>query len=296
MVRSAAGAPRTTSRTEGAHVPKTIVITGSSDGIGAAAARQLHEQGHHVVVVGRSPQKTRAVAEAIGADHHVADFGRLADVRRLAADLLDRYPRIDVLANNAGGVISDRARTADGFDPTFQINHLAPFLLTRLLMDRLIASRASVLQTSSIGARMSGRLDPDDLGLERAMTTSRAYGTAKLQNILFTKELHARHGQDGIAAAAFHPGNVASSFGKDARGLIHLIAVNPVARRFFFVSPEQGADQLVWLATSEPGTDWQPGLYLEKRRPAKTSPQADDAELARRLWEHSENALARTSA
>ncbi|AUA16664.1 putative oxidoreductase YciK [Streptomyces malaysiensis subsp. malaysiensis] len=142
---------------------KTIVITGASDGIGAAAARQLHRSGHRVVVVGRSSHKTRAVADEIGADSYVADFTRLDEVRALAARLDAAYPRIDVLANNAGGVFGDPARTPDGFEKTFQVNHLAPFLLTRLLMDKLLASGASVLQTSSVGARMAGKLDTDDL-------------------------------------------------------------------------------------------------------------------------------------
>ena len=119
---------------------KTIVVTGASDGIGAAAARQLHEDGHTVVVVGRSPDKTRQVAESIGADYEVADFADLRTVRRLAAKLAQRYPRIDVLANNAGGVFGTRDKTADGFEKTFQVNHLAPFLLTTLLLPTLLTA------------------------------------------------------------------------------------------------------------------------------------------------------------
>ncbi|MET0422262.1 MAG: SDR family NAD(P)-dependent oxidoreductase, partial [Actinoplanes sp.] len=125
---------------------KTIVITGASDGIGAAAARQLHADGHRVVVVGRSAQKTEAVARGLGADHFIADFTRLEEVRKLAASLDAAYPRIDVLANNAGGVFGERAKTPDGFEKTFQINHLAPYLLTTLLSDKLLASRATVIQ------------------------------------------------------------------------------------------------------------------------------------------------------
>ena len=145
---------------------RTIVITGASDGIGAAAARALAASGDRVVIVGRSPQKTEAIAAELGADHFIADFTRLADVRALAAELLRRYPRIDVLANNAGGIMGARELTADGHEKTLQVNHLAPFLLTTLLMDRLIESRASVINTSSAANRF-GRLNLDDLGNAR---------------------------------------------------------------------------------------------------------------------------------
>jgi NAD(P)-dependent dehydrogenase (short-subunit alcohol dehydrogenase family) len=272
---------------------KTIVITGASSGIGAAAARQLHRDGHHVVIVGRSAAKTEAVARGIGADHFLADFTRLEDVRKLAAELDAAYPHIDVLANNAGGDFSDNVRTADGFDKSFQVNHLSPFLLTTLLMDKLIASRATLIQTSSVGARMRGRVDLDDLNQERDFDPIRAYGTAKLENILFTEELHRRYHDQGINAVAFHPGSVATNFGStSASRLIRFVATNPIIRTVLLTSPEKGADQLVWFAESRPGIDWQPGEYYEKRRVAKTSPQAGDPVLARGLWERSEQFLA----
>lgn len=151
---------------------KTIVITGASDGIGAEAARQLHHHGHQVVVVGRSASKTNAVGDELGVDRHIADFSRLADVRRLAADLRAARPRIDVLANNAGGIFGDRTKTGDGFDLTFQVNHLAPFLLTHLLLDVLTTSGASVIQTSSAGARLFGNVALDDLEHDRDFTLS----------------------------------------------------------------------------------------------------------------------------
>ncbi|MFY1632576.1 SDR family NAD(P)-dependent oxidoreductase [Solwaraspora sp. WMMB335] len=271
---------------------KTIVITGASDGIGAAAARQLHANGHRVVIVGRSPRKTRAVAGELGVDCHVADFARLDDVRRLAADLHAAYPRIDVLANNAGGVFGDHAKTVDGVEKTFQVNHLAPFLLTKLLLDKLIASRASVIQTSSVGARLVGRLVIDDLEHDRDFTPERAYGTAKLANILFTRELHARFHDQGISGAAFHPGNVASSFGAKSDSLTGRIARNRLAR-VFFVSPEKGADQLVWLAEGAPGKDWHSGVYYEKRKPARrVNKQSTDNALAHEFWNRTETLLA----
>jgi NAD(P)-dependent dehydrogenase (short-subunit alcohol dehydrogenase family) len=270
---------------------KTIVITGASDGVGAAGARQLHRDGHHVVVVGRSPEKTRAVAEELGTEHFTADFADLGQVRRLAADLLHACPRIDVLVNNAGGLFGDRERTVDGFEKTFQVNHLAPFLLTTLLMDRLIADDASVVQTSSAAHRMMGRLDIDDLNHDRKFSAQRAYSVSKLENILFTTELHRRYHDQGISAVAFHPGVVASSFASTSTN--HLTKFFYASRlgRSFMVSSEKGADQLVWLATAEPGKDWDPGTYYEKRRPGRLQPQAHDADLARQLWDRSEQLL-----
>lgn len=272
--------------------PRTIVITGASDGVGAAAARALHREGHRVVVVGRSPQKTAAVAGELGAPHHVADFASLADVRRLAAELNDAYPRIDVLANNAGGIFGDRTRTEDGFERTFQINHLGPFLLTTLLLENLLAAGATVIQTSSIGARLAGRVVLDDLDHDRDFTAMRAYGTAKLENILFTRELHRRYHDRGLNAVAFHPGGVASNFGAGSTPLVRMGTANPLVRRFL-TTPEQGASQLVRFATTEPGTDWTPGAYYEKGRPARReNPQGRDPELARQLWDRSAELVA----
>ncbi|WP_218589447.1 SDR family NAD(P)-dependent oxidoreductase [Pseudonocardia oceani] len=270
---------------------KVIVITGASDGIGAAAAQRLHHHGHQVVVIGRSTHKTETAARRIGAEHLVADFTRLNDVRELATNLNASYPRIDVLANNAGGVFGDPAKTVDGFERTFQINHLAPFLLTRLLLPTLTASRATVIQTSSVGAR-TGELDLDDVNHDRDFSPVRVYTTSKLANILFTKELHRRHHAQGISAAAFHPGNVATSFGTgSASRLMRFITTNRITRSMM-TTPEKGADQLVWLAESRPGGDFESGVYYEKRKPAKRiNPQALDTDLARRLWERSEQLL-----
>jgi len=275
---------------------KIIVITGASDGIGAAAARRLHANGHTVVVVGRSAEKTRAVAGALGVDSHVADFRRFEDVVRLASDLDAAYPRIDVLANNAGGVFGEQTRTEDGFEQTFQINHLAPFLLTRLLLDKLIASKASVVQTSST-VRFAKKLDLDDLNHDRHFDQVHVYGAAKLQNILFTAELHRRYHALGISAASFYPGNVVTNFGvqttKPIIRFVRFIATRPVTRRLFS-TPEQGADQIVWLAEGRSGIDWESGAYYYKRKASiPANPQALDADLARGLWERSETMLAK---
>ena len=275
---------------------KIIVVTGASDGIGAAAARRLANAGHTVAVVGRSPQKTAAVAAEIGADHFTADYTRLDDVRRLAAELDAAYPQIDVLANNAGGVFGTRSKTVDGFEKTFQVNHLAPFLLTRRLLDTLIASRASVLQTSST-VRFTKEIHLDDLDHDRDYDPVRAYGAAKLENILFTTELHRRYQADGLSAASFYPGNVATNFASDTTSpvmrVVRFLGHVPALGRLLLTTPDQGADQIVWLAEGTPGTDWQSGSYYYKREATNPrNPQALDADLARRLWERSEDLLA----
>ncbi len=264
---------------------ETIVITGGSDGIGAAAARALHDRGATVVVVGRSPEKTRAVAKPLGADHFIADFAHLDQVRSLAGELLERYPRIDLLANNAGLIAGDRTVTADGHEMTFQINHLAPFLLTNLLRERLMASGARIITTSSV-AHTRGHVDLDDLESERRYSPLRAYGTTKLENILFTRELARRWGGHGISAAAFHPGMVATQFASGNNGPLRLL-YQTFLKHLFLIDADTGADTLVWLATHRPGVDWQSGGYYVKRNLVTTAREADDGDLARRLWDRS---------
>jgi NAD(P)-dependent dehydrogenase (short-subunit alcohol dehydrogenase family) len=265
---------------------KTVVITGASDGIGAAGATQLAAMGAKVVVVGRSPAKTKAVADRLQVPSYVADFSRLSDVRRLADELREDLPRIDVLANNAGGIFANRELTVDGHEKTFQVNHLAPFLLTNLLMERLIVSGASVINTSSAAHRMFSNFDVNDLEVVNNYSPRVAYGNSKLENILFTRELHRRYHEQGISTAAFHPGGVASNFASDTNSLMRYVYHSPL-RRLFLISPDKGADTLVWLATTTPGTDWHSGEYYSKRKVAKAADQASDDALALQLWEQS---------
>lgn len=266
---------------------RTIVITGASDGIGAAAARQLAAEGAEVVIVGRSPAKTAGIAAELGMPHHSADFADLAQVRRLAAELDSAYPRIDVLANNAGGIFARRELTVDGNERTFQVNHLAGFLLTTLLLPKLVESRAMVIQTASAAARTMSRYDPDDLQGEHRYTAWRAYGNSKLANLLFTRELHRRHHGHGVSAAAFHPGVVGSNFGSESAWPTRTFYGSSLLARLL-VTPARGADTLVWLADGTPGVTWQSGGYYANRRLASTTPLAADAQLARRLWESSQ--------
>ncbi|EEA03185.1 short-chain dehydrogenase/reductase SDR [Burkholderia sp. H160] len=268
----------------------TIIITGASDGIGAASARQLKAKGHRVVIVGRSRTKTEALARELGAPFHVADYARLTDVQRLASEL-ERYDRIDVLANNAGGIMGEREVTGDGFEKTFQVNHLAPFLLTRLLLKRLIASRAKVIQTASIAANMyGGKFDITDLNNERGYQPHLAYGNGKLANILFTRELHRRYYADGIAAVAFHPGVVRSSFASDTTHIMRYLYHTPL-KYLITISPESGGRRLTTLAEGQPGIDWLAGEVYDKDKLMPVKFRDDGGRIARQLWERSEKML-----
>ena len=265
---------------------RTVVITGGSSGIGAAAARRLAKDGARVAITGRSAE-TERLAREIGGRAFLADFSRLREVRSLADALLAAYPRIDVLANNVGGVIATRQVTEDGHEKTLQVNHLGGFLLTLLLRERLEASGARVINTSS-GAHRMGRIDFSDFENERRYGAWRAYGTAKLMNILHAAELNRRF--RGVRAVSFHPGVVATGFGREGAGATRFFYESTVGK-LFMISPEKGADSLVWLATAEPERDWIPGAFYVKRKRASTSPQGADAALARELWDRSEAAV-----
>ncbi|MHA7649584.1 SDR family NAD(P)-dependent oxidoreductase [Mycobacterium sp. ML4] len=273
---------------------KTIIITGASDGIGAAAARRLSRSGENVVVVGRSQRKTTAVAKELGADYFVADFADLSQVRALADKIRSEYPRIDVLANNAGGMCRELEMTADGLEKTYQVNYLAPFLLTTELIDLLVDSRASVLNTTSSSQRLLPGVKVADLERTGQRRPIVAYALAKLAIVLFTKELHRRYHDSGLAAATFHPGYVNSNFG-DASGSRFLLFMKtrvPLTTRFT-ATPEQGAEQLIWLATSTPGVDWRPGEYYAKHTVSKANRTAYDPALAVDLWDRTLATLAR---
>ena len=273
--------------TNAADQSRTVVVTGASDGIGAAAARILARRGDTVIVIGRSPAKTRAIAAEIGAEYHVTDFAHLDQVRGLAAELQARYPRIDVLLNNAG-LIADARRTVttDGHELTFQVNHLAPFLLTLLLKDRLAAARGRVVTTSSQASTTRGaRIVLDDLDMAVGYDSLRAYQASKLANVLFTRELSRRWAASGVSSAAAHPGLVRSQWGRSGPVAVRLVMNSPL--RLAMRSPERGADTLVWLSTSTPGKDWQSGGYFADRKPAPAKPDADDRNLAAELWNRS---------
>lgn len=269
---------------------RTIVITGGSDGIGAEAARQVAhaEPADRLILVGRSADKTAAVAQEVGAEHFVADFTRLDDVRRLAADLNAAVDRVDVLANNAGGVFGDRTVTVDGNEKTFQVNLLAPFLLTHLLLDRLQTGLGAVINTSSASAKILGKVDVDDLNHERTYTPMRAYADAKLANIFFTRGLHARYHSQGIHAVAFDPGNVRTRFGAENNDLLTRLLYRTPLSRLALISPEKGGANLAFFVTGTPGVDWEPGLFYAQQRlatPRQTNKQVDDHDLVDQFWQ-----------
>ena len=266
--------------------PKTIVITGASDGVGAAAARRLAADGHHVVPVGRSLEKTAAVAEEIGSEYFTADFADLGQVRSLASDLLQRYPEIDVLANNAGAIFGkERQTTVDGHEMTFQVNYLAPFLLTRLLTDRLLHSRGTVINTSSAANRLFAKLDINDLEEEKNYSPQKAYGNSKLEQILFTEEFDRRYRAAGATSTAFHPGVIGSSFSSAEGSAMRSVYQGILGR--FLQSPEKGAKTLVFLAEGTPGADYPTGRYFVRSKPARTNKLAGDHALALDLWNRS---------
>ncbi|RDV44158.1 short-chain dehydrogenase [Leifsonia sp. ku-ls] len=270
---------------------RTVIVTGASSGIGAVAAEQLAAGGDEVAVVGRNPERTRSVAERIGATPFLADFERLDDVRALAAALLDRYETIDVLANNAGGLYHERALTVDGHERTIQANHLAPFLLTALLRPRLIESAAAgrdvrVVSTASLANRF-GDLRVDDLDWEKRPWQGgwRAYGTAKLATILFAAELAEQLTGTGVSAYSFHPGTIATNFGNQSP-LVRFGHL--VTRSTFGIPVAEGAAPLVRLAG--PAAVGAPsGTYFDRLRAnGRTNPQARNAQLGRDLWSASE--------
>jgi len=265
---------------------RTIVITGASDGIGAAAARRLCRSGDNVVVVGRSESKTAAVAAELDADYFVADFSDLSQVRALADKIRSEYPRVDVLANNAGGMFTNVRKTVDGHEITFQVNYLAPFLLTTQLMGVLVDSHATVINTASWSQKLLPRVTITDLENTAQRRSGIAYAFTKLAIVLFTRELHRRYHAGGLSAATFQPGNVNSNFG-DASGSRFLVFMKyrvPLTARFT-ATADQGADQLVWLASSTPGIDWTSGEYYSKHKIAKANRAAYDPQLARELWD-----------
>ena len=262
---------------------KTIVITGASDGIGKAAAKELKELGHRVILVGRSPEKTKKVAEELGVPYHLCDYADLSEVKRLAKEL-SQYERIDVLANNAGGLQRDLAKTKDGFDKTFQINLLGGLLLTLLLLDKLAESHATVIQTSSIASNLYGAdFDENDLQNERARSVRKAYGYSKLEDALMTRELQRRYGET-ITAVAFEPGVVKTNFAWDAKGFLRIAYHSPL-RHLFTISPEASAKRLTRLASGTPEKDFIPGEIYSYEELYKLKFRDPDGSIAKKFFD-----------
>lgn len=262
------------------------IVTGSSAGIGAATVVEVARRGYDVALTGRNAERLEQVARrcrdtGVTARTYAVDVSRFADVRRLADALLADWPRLDVLVNNAGLVTKERALTPDGHESMFAVNHLAPYLLTRLLQQRLVDSAPSRVVIVASEAYRFDRLDPDDYDSTRSFAPMRVYGRSKLCNLLFAQELQRRIG-DTVAVSSVHPGFVSTSLARDSRiGDLLLRAIRPVIR-----TPERGARTSVQLATDPLGATGGARFFVSGKV-KRLGDRATDPDLAQRLWEDS---------
>lgn len=267
---------------------RIALVTGATSGIGRATAEALARQGFQVVLVARDPQKGEAVLTQIqaqtghsGLDLLVADLASQDSIRALAAAYKDRYTRLDVLINNAGGFFADRRTTVDGLEYTFAFNHLAYFLLTGLLLDLIFASAPARIINVSSGAQALTGLHFDDLQGERRYDGQTAYSQSKLANVVFTYALARRLSGTGVTVNAVHPGVVRTNFGRENPSWVFRLLfplIDP-----FMLTPEKGAATSVYLATS-PEVDGITGQYFVNRKPQRTNPASYDLGVQDRLW------------
>jgi len=267
---------------------KVCLVTGATLGIGRESALGLARMGAHIVIAGRDEARTRETAAAIAAqsgnaqvDFLVADLSSQAEVRRLAREFRDRYPRLDVLLHNAGAIFTKRETTVDGFERTWALNHLAEFLLTQLLLDRLEVSAPARIVNVASRAHMSGTIDFDNLQGERKFSAIGAYSRSKLANILFTYALARRLAGKGVTANCLHPGVVGTGFGQNTPGFLKtaLGLAKP-----FLITPEIGAATSIYLASSPDVADVS-GKYFAKCAAVASSKLSGDVALQEKLWE-----------
>ncbi len=280
---------------------KICLITGATSGIGEVAALALAKQGFQVGIVGRNPSKCEATASKIKkeaatplVDVFVADLASQADVRRLADEVKAKYPRLDVLLNNAGAMIAPRRESGDGIEQTWALNHLAYFLLTDLLLDLLNSTPgARVVSVASDAHRMTGGINFDDVEGKESYRPFQAYCQSKLANVLFTRELARRLKESGstVTANCVHPGFVQTNF-MAGEGTMH--RVFRLMSRVMAISPEKGAATSVYLASS-PKVAGVSGEYFTKCRATKPNAAARDDQAARRLWTLSETMTAQSA-
>jgi NAD(P)-dependent dehydrogenase (short-subunit alcohol dehydrogenase family) len=270
---------------------KTVVITGATSGIGLAAAERLAAMGARLVVIARDRKRGEAAMERIaaqgpGKDHriHYADLSRLAEMKRVGAEIAAAEPRIHVLINNAGGLIATREVTEDGLERTFATNHMAYFVLTHVLLDRLKASAPARIVNTASDAHAREKLDLADLQMEKGYRFRGAYGRSKLCNILFTRELSRRLAGTNVTANCLHPGFISTGLGQRDNFFLGIAVRLAMALR---AKPlEQGAERIVYLASS-PEVEGITGQYFVDRRPASPTRDAQDNDSARRLWAES---------
>jgi NAD(P)-dependent dehydrogenase (short-subunit alcohol dehydrogenase family) len=269
---------------------KVVVMTGATSGIGGVAARRLAGMGARIVLVARDTTRGEAALAGLhggGANNlhsiHYGDLSRISEMKRVAQEIAAAQPRIDVLINNAGAMFGARQLTEENLERTFAINHMAYFVLTQGLRERLSASPPARIVNTASAAHQGAKLDFDDLQAAHGFSPMRAYGRSKLCNILFTRELARRLSGHGVTANCLHPGFVATRFGDGMGGFLSAVVR---AAKLFAISPEQGAETIVYLA-SAPEVASISGNYFYKCRPVQPAPQARDDEDAKRLWQES---------
>jgi NAD(P)-dependent dehydrogenase (short-subunit alcohol dehydrogenase family) len=269
---------------------KVVVITGGTSGIGEVAAQRLAAMGARIVLVARDKARgeatlTRLRSSNPGVSHaiHYGDLSRISEMKRLAAQIAAAEPRIDVLINNAGAMFGARRETPDHLELSFALNHMAYFVLTLGLRERLLASTPARVVNTASDAHRGNHLTFDDLQSTRGYSGFKVYGRSKLCNILFTRELARRwHGQ-GVTANCLHPGFVATRFGDSSGGIL---ALATRLGKTFAISPEKGAETIVYLASS-PEVAGASGEYFQQCRPATPTAEAKDDVAAQRLWTES---------
>lgn len=266
---------------------RTVLVTGATSGIGKITAQALARMGARVLVHGRNPAKIEATVTELRAgsagevEGLVADFASLSDVRGLAADVRARTDRLHVLVNNAGGAVMTRALSRDGIERTFAVNHLAPFLLTDLLLDLLKASAPARIVNVASEAHRRGRFSFDDIQNERRYRAFQVYGQTKLQNVMFTYELARRLAGTGVTVTAMHPGVVDTGIWNAATGWARAVVR---VMQWFMITPERGAAPLIRLA-SAPDVEGVTGVYFKRFKPAATADPSNDTALQARLWD-----------
>ena len=266
---------------------KVVVITGATSGIGKVAGEKLAAMGARLVLVARDKERGQAALDRLrqlgpGVVHgiHYADLSRVAEMKRVAAEIAAAEPRIDVLINNAGALFASRHVTEDGLELTFALNHMAYFVLTHGLRDRLRASAPARIINTASDAHKGHHLEFNDLQSANDYRGFRVYGRSKLCNILYTRELARRWAGSGVTANSLHPGFVATRFGDESGGML---SFGVRVAKYFAITPEKGAETIVYLASSEEVAG-QTGRYFYKCREATPTKEAQDDEAARRLW------------
>lgn len=269
---------------------KTVVVTGGTSGIGEVASFRLAGQGARIVLIARDPKRGNVTLSMLkqanpAADHkvHYGDLSSIADMKRVATEVANTEPRIDVLVNNAGAVFLSRQTSVDGLEMTFATNHMNYFVVTNILLDRLKATPGARIVSTASEAHKSGKLDFDDLQSTKSYSTFRVYGTSKLCNILFTRELARRLDGTGVTANSLHPGFVGTRFGQNNATNFFMKALARTIMTFG-ISPEEGAKTIIHLASS-PDVATISGEYFYKCKVAEPSLAAQDDDAAKRLWD-----------